>query len=138
MRVKVRATILLDGRLVVSEETRRGEPHLTLPGGRPNRYESVRDALVREVEEETGLVVEVERLLYVTEAVEPYKLEDLTLVFLASIQERPPDASFRLVDLPSAEDVLPPLLRELAEDAASGWASTPRWLGNTWRPRSSM
>ena len=54
MIVKVRAGILIDGRLIVANQRRRGRTELSLPGGRVNRYESVLDALKRKVAEETG------------------------------------------------------------------------------------
>jgi ADP-ribose pyrophosphatase YjhB (NUDIX family) len=43
----------------------------SLPGGRVERREPLRDALVREFAEETGLTVEVRRLAGVSEAIEP-------------------------------------------------------------------
>jgi ADP-ribose pyrophosphatase YjhB (NUDIX family) len=43
-------------------------PVWTLPGGRAEFGESVGDALVREFAEETGLVIELNRLAYVSEA----------------------------------------------------------------------
>ena len=54
MIIKVRAVILIDGRLIVANQRRRGRTELSLPGGRVNRYESVLDALKRKVAEETG------------------------------------------------------------------------------------
>ena len=132
MRVEVRAVIFIDGRLVTTEESRQGRPHAAIPGGGVKRWESVRDALVREVREETGLLVEPERLLYVAEVVAPYRLQDLNLIFLASVRERVEARRVGLVDPAAADGVLPPLLKEIARDAARGWPETPRWLGNIW------
>jgi hypothetical protein len=39
-RVKVRAVIWVDGRVVVNREVRLGVPHVTLPGGRDVVYRS--------------------------------------------------------------------------------------------------
>ena len=132
MRVEVRAAVFVDGRLVVTEETRQGRPHSALPGGRVNRWESVHEALVREVREETGLVVEPGRLLYVAEVVEPYKVQDVNLVFLASVTGHDGQAAYGLVDPARADGILPPVLADIARDAQTDWRDTPRWLGNLW------
>lgn len=61
-----------DGRLLV---VRRGNPPgqglWTVPGGRIEPGERMRDAVVREVREETGLEVEVEGIVGVFELVRP-------------------------------------------------------------------
>jgi len=112
VRVEVRAVIFINGRLVVTDETRQGQPHSALPGGGVERWESLDEALVREVREETGLVIEPGRLVYVAEVVARYKFHD--------------------VDSAAATGVLPPILPEIARDAAAGWPEQPRWLGNLW------
>lgn len=66
-RVKVRAVIWVDERVVVHRELRRGVPQVTLPGGRVVERESVMDALRREVLEEVGLEIEVGDLLFAAE-----------------------------------------------------------------------
>ena len=132
MRVEVRAVIFVDGRLVTTEETRQGEPHAALPGGGVERWESPEEALVREVREETGLVVEPGRLVYVAEVVSRYKLHDVNFVFLANVKERVDGRRVGLVDPSTAEGIRPPILAEIARDTANGWPDSPRWLGNLW------
>ncbi len=132
MRVKVRAVILIDGRLVVARQSRRGRRELSLPGGRVNDNESVNEALRREVAEETGLQVVVGPLLYVFEMVESVRLHDLELIFLAHTAGIPALGSVEAIDLDGVvrPRVRPPILEQIALDAASEWRGTPRWLGN--------
>lgn len=136
MRVKVRAVILRDGKLVVSRERRRGIEHILLPGGRVQEAESVINAVSREVAEETGLDVVPKRLLYVAEVAGSYGAHDLILVWLA--EPRDPDLPIdddMLVTLDSsvARAMMPPLIEQIAADAANGWPPAPRWLGNIRR-----
>jgi 8-oxo-dGTP pyrophosphatase MutT (NUDIX family) len=135
--VKVRAVIIQNGKLVVSRERRRGAEHVLLPGGRVKTGESLSEALVREVAEETGLQVAPVRLLYVAEVVGSYGVHDLNLIWLAE----PRDAQLAInppalvaLDSPEAVRIMPPIIDQIAADAAVGWANEPRWLGNLRRP----
>ncbi|MGH2891790.1 MAG: NUDIX domain-containing protein [Solirubrobacteraceae bacterium] len=133
MRVKVRAVIWIDGRLIVAEQSRRGRTELTLPGGRVSNYESVFGALQREVAEETGLEINPGRLLYVSEAVKSAHDRGLELIFLAQASGVPTlRGGFRTIDLDASErpEIRPPILDRIASDARTGWRDTPRWLGN--------
>jgi ADP-ribose pyrophosphatase YjhB (NUDIX family) len=137
VRVKVRAVIIQHGKLVVSRERRRGAEHVLLPGGRVKTGESLSDALVREVVEETGLHVAPVRLLYVAEVVGSYGVHDLNLIWLAEARDAQlaidPRALVAL-DSPEAMRIMPPVIDQIAADAADGWANEPRWLGNVRRP----
>jgi len=68
-----------------------------MPGGRPRLYESSRDALVREMDEEIAARVEVHRLLWVTENFFTYAgvpFHEIAFYFLMSL---PQDSPFREV-----------------------------------------
>jgi ADP-ribose pyrophosphatase YjhB (NUDIX family) len=133
MHVKVRALIHHGNCIVVADESRRGgQPHITLPGGRPKPREGLVDALVREVREETGLDVKVGRLLYVAETVNAYDRDELNLVFAASPTAPIDESAVRVIDPREEHDppVLPPILDAIAEDAAGPTGA--RWLGNVW------
>ena len=135
MRVKARALIWIDGRLILAEQRRQGRKELSLPGGRVNDRESVIDALKREVVEETGLEIAAVRLVYISEIVESVRTHDLELVFLAEPSGVPRLNGVRAIDLIDGErpPVRPPILDQIARDAAAGWRHTPRWLGNLAR-----
>lgn len=136
MKVKARAVILHDGKLVVSRERRRGIEHVLLPGGRVQDGESIPDALIREVAEETGLDVVPERLLYVAEVVGSYGAHDLNLVWLTQLRNANVEVdgnALLALDSPLAESIMPPIIGQIAADAADEFAQETRWLGNIRR-----
>jgi ADP-ribose pyrophosphatase YjhB (NUDIX family) len=137
MQVKVRAVIWHEGRLVVAREQRQGEEYLTLPGGAVKDRESLTEAVVREVREETGLEVEPIELLYVAEVVSAFTRQELNVVFAARLDGPPPTHTTALFvdpdDPEASARVLPPILERIAADARDGAAPPPQWLGNIWR-----
>lgn len=64
--------------LVASRYPGRVEPLWNLPGGRQAGHETHAQALVRELHEETGLVVTVGRLAYVAESFDPHTAMQFT------------------------------------------------------------
>jgi ADP-ribose pyrophosphatase YjhB (NUDIX family) len=136
VRVKARAVVVRDGRLLVSRERRRAIEHLLLPGGRVQDGESITDALVREVREETGLDVVPKQLLYIAEVVGAYGAHDLNLIWLAELADADAAISDDLLlalDDDRLSSIMPPIVGQIAADAADGWEHPPRWLGNVRR-----
>lgn len=69
MRVRVTGVVVEDGRiLLLNQDTGTGRSW-SLPGGKLEAGETLAEALVREMKEETGLDVEPGRLLYVCDHV---------------------------------------------------------------------
>jgi ADP-ribose pyrophosphatase YjhB (NUDIX family) len=138
MKVKARAVVVRDGKLLVSRERRRGIEQLMLPGGRVRDGEPITDALVRELAEETKLEVVPLRLLYIAEVVGSYGVHDLNLIWLAELRDpRAPsdDRAWVSFDSPEARSIMPPIVEQVLTDMRGGWPSEPRWLGNVRRPR---
>lgn len=67
--VRAQAILFRDGRLLCARHARRGAEYWVLPGGHVEAGETVWEALVREVAEETGLTVRDGRLWAVGEFV---------------------------------------------------------------------
>lgn len=137
-RVKVRAAIWVQGKLVVHRSQRRGRERMSLPGGWVGKGESVTDALRREIDEELGIEVEIGDLVCAAEVVNSSSRQDVELVFAAGLREQADADSLTLID-PHEEragEVLPPILGALADqhDAHDPASPSVRWLGNIYAP----
>lgn len=134
VRVKARAVIWVGDQVVVHKVLRNEKPHVTLPGGRVNERESVIDALHREVQEEIGLAIEVDDLLFAAEVITGASRQDVELVFEARPRDSIDGRQFDLVDPTdqASSNVLPPVLSEVARRRQSPDAAAPHWLGNLY------
>ncbi|MFI6951664.1 NUDIX domain-containing protein [Streptomyces sp. NPDC050422] len=66
------AIVIEDGRLLLLNQDTDEERSWSLPGGKLEEGESLGEALIREVREETGVDVEVGRLLYLCDNVKAH------------------------------------------------------------------
>jgi 8-oxo-dGTP diphosphatase len=68
MKRSVRAIVVRDSQLLVMHRNKFGQEYYTLPGGGIDSGETPEQSLLREMAEETGVSVAIERLVYVEEA----------------------------------------------------------------------
>ena len=80
---RVSVIVLDDQENILLVKHRKGKKlHWVLPGGRLEYGESFYECARREMKEETGLEVEVERVLYLSEALAPDRSRHIVNVFL--------------------------------------------------------
>jgi ADP-ribose pyrophosphatase YjhB (NUDIX family) len=99
-----RAIIIEKNKLLVMYRNKQGSQYYTLVGGRANEQETVEDALVREVKEETGLDITHARLVYVEYHKEPYNEQYIYLCEVAphndvSIQDSSEEAFMNRINV---------------------------------------
>ena len=140
-RVRVAALIVDDGRVVVVRHRAGDATYHLLPGGGVDYRETVGDALVREVLEETGLCVEIDRPILISDTIDPQGPRHvINLTFLArrvggALTQSPSDPRVEAVELVEPSqleqlDLRPPIATELAEYIDAGPnAPCARYLG---------
>lgn len=65
MRIRVTGILIENNKILLLKQKVNSERNWSLPGGKVEENETLKDALVRELNEETGLDIKVGRLLYV-------------------------------------------------------------------------
>lgn len=79
MRQAARAIIFEGDKILVMHRNKHGSQYYTLVGGHVNEGETLEQALVREVKEETGLDVTQAQLVYIEEHPAPYNQQYIYL-----------------------------------------------------------
>ncbi len=75
MKQSARAVIVKDGSLLLMKRFKMGEQYYTLPGGGIEEGETAAETAIREVKEESGLVIESPKLVYIEHAGNPFGVQ---------------------------------------------------------------
>lgn len=144
-RVRVAALMLIEGKIVVVRHRRGNSEYHLLPGGGVDYRETLEQALIREVAEETGLTCSVGRPLIINDTIDPggtRHVVNITFeatVVSGSITDTPQDplvVAVELIDPACIEslDLRPPIADAVRRAAREGADFHALYAGSLFVP----
>ncbi|HEY9754143.1 MAG TPA: NUDIX hydrolase [Oculatellaceae cyanobacterium] len=113
-----------------------------LPGGRLEYGETFHECAIRELKEETGLDVAIERFLFISEAIAPDRARHIVNIFVQAtvtggvlkVGNEPVLAGVEFIDLSELErmTLFPPVGQMILDSLPNGFSDTIKYLGNLW------
>lgn len=139
---RVSVVVIDDSKILLVRHRKGSRQYWVLPGGRLEYGENFFECAVRELKEETGLDVEVERLLFLSEAIAPDRSRHIVNIYLKAkvvggvmrVGNEPVLAGVDFVPLSELEKltVFPPVGKMILEAAPDGFKAGIEYLGNLW------
>ena len=151
IRIRVSALIVRQNpepEILLIRHRRRGRSYSVLPGGKPEPTETLEEAFVREVSEETGFEALMEGLVFLADVIDPHhSTHTVNLIFKAEIVggrfrgtpessspiESQDEAYFVPLSSLNSEPLYPAIGPAILEAQALGFATYARYLGNAWK-----
>jgi 8-oxo-dGTP diphosphatase len=148
VRIRVAVLIWRDSEVLLVRHEKGGHSYWLVPGGGVDAGETMVEAAARELLEETGLGVEVGRLLLLCEAIDPRPggRHILNAVFAGTVRtgtlavgadKALRDARWQPLDALASLEMFPPIGAELLAVCREAGSGPVRVLGNTWRAWAS-
>ena len=146
-RVRVAAIIVMDEAVLLVRQRRTAAPYYLLPGGGVEGGETLEQALIREVSEETGLLCRPLRPVFINDTISPDGRRHLVnITFVAEVTggallTDSLDSSIEGIELvPVARlgeiDLRPALAKHIQSAYEDGFNTTAAYLGAIWTPES--
>ncbi|HEY9679596.1 MAG TPA: NUDIX hydrolase [Drouetiella sp.] len=139
---RVSVIVIQDEKILLVKHRKGNRHYWVLPGGRLEYGESFFECAVREIREETGLEVEVERFLFLSEAIAPDRQHHIVNIYIKAnvtggimkLGNEPVLAGVDFIPIALLDEVslFPPIGKVIAESLPSGFRSGVEYLGNLW------
>ena len=131
-----------EGKILLVRHRKGNRQYWVLPGGRLEYGETFEECAVREIKEETGLDVEVERFLFLSEAIAPDRSRHIVNVYLKAkevggtmkVGNEPVLAGVDYISIDELEKVtlFPPVAEYILKDLTQRDQDGIKYLGNLW------
>lgn len=147
MKVRVAGIVIKDNKLLLVKHRRRGLSYWAFPGGAVEEFETLPDALTRELREETGFEVEPGRLVYIVETFNPrgQSTHTLNMFYLAEVVNQAETvierhgngehldvAEFIPLDELADVELYPEIADVVKQSIGTGFPVEAQYLGNLW------
>jgi len=140
---RVSVIVITDDNKILLVRHRKGNRlYWVLPGGRLEYGETFHECAVRELKEETGLDIEVEKFCFLSEAIAPDRSRHIVNIYLkgkvvggtVKLGNEPVLAGVDFIPLSELEKItlFPPIARILLDAVPEKFAGGIRYLGNLW------
>jgi 8-oxo-dGTP diphosphatase len=140
---RISVIVISDDRKILLVRHRKGNrQYWVLPGGRLEYGETFTECAVRELKEETGLDIEVEGFLFLSEAIAPDRSRHIVNIYLRAkviggvmqVGDEPVLAGVDFVALDDLKKVtlFPPIANTILEDMPVRLDGGIKYLGNLW------
>jgi ADP-ribose pyrophosphatase YjhB (NUDIX family) len=131
-----------DGKILLVRHRKGNRLYWVLPGGRLEYGETFEECAVRELKEETGLDIVVDRFCFLSEAIAPDRSRHIVNIYLKGhvvggtmrVGNEPVLAGVDYIPLADLERVtlFPPVGQAILNGVSEGYSGGIKYLGNLW------
>jgi 8-oxo-dGTP diphosphatase len=139
---RISVVVIDEGKILLVRHRKGNRQYWVLPGGRLEYGETFQECGVRELKEETGLDVEIQGFLFLSEAIAPDRSRHIVNVYLRAkvvggtmrLGNEPVLAGVEFVPLAEITQLtlFPPIANVLAQSLPNGRDQGISYLGNLW------
>lgn len=141
-RVRVAVVLVQDDKILLVRHRKGDNAYWLVPGGGLDFGETIYECAKRELHEETGLDIEADRLLYLSEAINPEGTRHILNLYVmgrvlgGELHPPPDDVIDEIGWIPFTElaamTLYPAIAEHLIASHAEGFAHEARYLGSRW------
>jgi len=139
---RVSVVVVEDNKILLVRHRKGNRQYWVLPGGRLEYGETFQECGVRELKEETGLDVEVQDFLFLSEAIAPDRSRHIVNIYLRArvvggtmkLGSEPVLAAVDFVPLEELNrlTLFPPIAQAILSSLSNGSGHGIEYLGNLW------